>query len=1599
MPKQGGMPTTIESKLDRSRKALLDLTARNRLLNTPRHKARSKSLEIVDERSDEVFRILVTEQRPMSFVPLPGRETDPNQAEEEADQDWLPQPDDNGEVDDRGVAERHTDTRLQTRLVDKALQKRLLGLFHDARTAEEEQGVNILYVALGFLKWYEDDASDIVRYAPLVLVPCELTRRDAGGRILLRARQEDITTNLSLHARLRADHGIEIPEMPDVEDLVPTAYCEELRRAVAGRPRWEVLPDDIVLSFFSFSKFLMYRDLKPDVWDRGAGDMPPVLDGLLGRGFAPEDSPWPDGDRIDDHVGPEDMVHVMDADSSQIEVIEEAKRGRNLVIQGPPGTGKSQTIANLIATAVMQGKRVLFVAEKLAALDVVHARLDKLGLGAMCLQLHSRKANKKQVLAQLESTLALGKPRLADLEEVVRRLRDSTSALNRHADTLHTVMEPAAITPYQVLGEVVRHLHRGTPLPDLEIPNALSWSEVEFKKRRERVSALCLRLQTDGAPATHAWRGACVPAVLPTDLTRLEPRVDAAAALLDAVQQKSAILTVRLGLAPPVTIADAQHLARMANVLKVAPDFDRPACADRAWKAPRRDLRQLVALGQQYAARAAKVEGVFRPEAWEWSPTATRERLQADGRKLLRFLRSDYRRAKVEFLRMASHPPRTLDQRIDALENLERARGLASQISTYQTVGAATFGRLWDGLKTDWSRLDSVLDWVQSAEAMYADIDFPALLPKLDDPMALARDCEIVGQTAAQLSTMMQGLVDAVQLDLQVAFGQERVLNVPLANLASRVREWRHGLQRLMDWIPIARGLVELRQLGLVDLADRLFSGTAHAGTAAAQFELAYYEAWMREAMRRHPHLALFEGRSHAEIVADFKKLDTDRIRLAQAEVALAHWHRIPKGSGSVGELAVVMREIKKKKRHIAVRRLLDEAGSAIQGIKPVFMMSPLSIAQFLSPRRVEFDLLLIDEASQVQPVDAFGALLRSRQAVVVGDEKQLPPTNFFAHMAGGDEEDEEVESVGDLESILGLCSAQGMCAKMLRWHYRSQHQSLIAVSNRQFYSDGLYVVPSPFATSDELGLKFRPVAGGVFDRGGSTCNRIEATRVARAVIEHARTRPNESLGVGTFSVAQKDAILDELERLWRTESDVRGFFAPTRPDPFFVKNLESIQGDERDVIFVSVGYGKDQNGYFGMNFGPLSRDGGERRLNVLITRARKRCEVFSSIRASEIDLNRASSRGAAALREFLAYAETGAFSIGVPSGRGFDSPFEEEVARELGLLGHDIVSQVGIAGFFVDLAVVDPSERGRYLLGIECDGAAYHSSRSARDRDRLRQQVLENRGWTIHRIWSTDWFKDREAQKRRVVAAIEQAKELRASAQPNVVLEPRPDYGQSSGSGTQVRTIEREAADESMTDASAGFAVLVPYECADFPVEVAGQLHEVPFQTLVPLLRRIIDVEGPIHRNEIARRLTTLWGLHRAGSRIQGQVDGALGFALAAGELLESHPDFFDPVGERPIRVRDRSAGTVSLKTVEMLPPSEIQWAIRHFVQQNVGIDRVELARLVARAVGFKATSADMVDLVHKQLESLLSHGLVERDGKVFEESPAHQARSRDRA
>lgn len=700
-------------------------------------------------------------------------------------------------------------------------------------------------------------------------------------------------------------------------------------------------------------------------------------------------------------------------------------------------------------------------------------------------------------------------------------------------------------------------------------------------------------------------------------------------------------------------------------------------------------------------------------------------------------------------------------------DRIQRLHDLASVLAADEEARRA-LGSHFQGVATEFDTVTRTIEFFD--EVMASGVpegvgDWLLAEDTLCRLQMLHEKCDAARERLAEFQRAAERFSRVAGLDSEKWFAvidlQERERFGPVRRRAERALASRDLLPAWLEYAQARQRAADAKLQFFIDLAEE---GTIDPSSIVLSFEYVLSNTLVKSIFSERPSLAQFSGLTHEQIRQRFAELDEEVILLTRQRIAAILDRRQPPLGVGVGpvrqrtELSLIDHELSKQRRHIPIRQLVQRAGRALRALKPCFMMGPLSVAQYLPPGALEFDLVIMDEASQLKPEDAIGSICRAKQVVIVGDPMQLPPTSFFERI--GDEEDvdeQDYEAIAEAESILDIARHVYKPTRLLRWHYRSRHGSLIAFSNKEFYKDQLVVFPSPIAKSLEYGIKFVHVPNGVYD---NRKNVIEARRVVEAAFQHMRKRPHESLGIVTLNTVQRELIENEIEQRLKTDPYALRFVEAHENglEPLFIKNLENVQGDERDVIYVSVTYGPNRSGRVFQRFGPINGPTGHRRLNVLFTRARRRLAVFSSILPEQIVVDpESTSWGVRALQGYLAYARTGLLERAVFTGREPDSDFEIEVADALRSRGYEVVAQVGIAGYFIDLAVKHPERPDAFILGIECDGATYHSSRSARDRDRLREMILRDLGWQIVRIWSTDWFKDPAGQVDRVAARIRQ--------------------------------------------------------------------------------------------------------------------------------------------------------------------------------------------------------------------------------------------------
>jgi len=1505
-------------RVERWKRKLLDLSLRNKLLNFKM----SKGAVLLAAPDPGGLESRLASDRKIKILPTPGllSGSDPRDAE-------LRLQSVGNDVAHQHALEALARDEAHAPLAEEELNDRLLDLYRAARLSQEEGGANALHLAIGFISWTPTQGKGQRYRAPLLLAPVRLDRRTVRSGFRLAAHDDDARINPTLLEMLRQDFRLSMPELekdlPAGENGLDVARIWRIAREYLKDVNGFELTDEVVLSIFSFSKHLMWKDLvdRTELLKKN-----PVVRHLIEtpqQTYPGAHKPLPDERRLDQEVRLRDLFMPLPADSSQTAAVVAAERGHDFVLFGPPGTGKSQTIANMIVQLLAVGKTVLFVSQKTTALEVVRRRLDAVGVGDYCLEVHSAKAQKSEVLAQLrtawerraegvESDWAQATDGLATLRDELNAL---VSALHRrHAN---------GMTAYKAMGRVIA-LRAVAPDLRLEFGEAARHDEAALEQLREMLKALLVTLRAVGSAPDHPLAGVgrreWSPAWRTEFVSAATAFANAAAAYLKTRDEAAA----ELGFAPP-SVLEATPAWLSVAILALKPEA---RDAVRWLGEDSRTFRDGFAAWRERRAAcdaiAKRLTGPYRDGvfALPLADILREHQLAADSFFFLRAGRLQVAAARLSPF-AASKVPVDVGKDVPALMDLDVAR----QAARAHDVLLSQLRPAWKGLDTDPATFEAQFAWEEAARAAATQLaardsnggSSLAALGRLirERPSDLGTHGPIADALKRLLTafktveTARARLVVCAEPDPDWGLAKgESWLSAALA----RARLWAENERLAPRWCAYQQALHNARDAGLTALIDRLASGTLTAERLPDAFEAGYSRWWIEQIVEAEPALRGFVAERHEDAVARFRDADQRVANLARAVVVKRLGESIPPRSafGTDREFGVLNAEIIKRRRHMPLRQLFSNMPTALQRIAPCMMMSPLSIAQFLPPEARPYDVVIFDEASQIPVWDAIGAIARGKQVIVVGDPKQLPPTSFFDRSTGDGGNTDNIE---DLESILDECLSASVPLKELTWHYRSQRESLIAFSNERYYGGRLITFPSP--ETDDKAVRYVNVPGGVYERGGGRVNRAEAQAIMTEVMKRlASTGAPETIGIVTFNAEQQRLIENMLDQARRANPALEPFFASTGQEPVFVKNLESVQGDERDVILFSVGYGPDSSGRVSQNFGPLNRDGGPRRLNVAITRARKELIVFATLRPEQIDLSRTRAAGVRDFKHFLEFAEGGAPALAAasaPLNRDADSDFEREMRAAIEARGWTVHPQVGVSGMRIDLGVVHPEAPGRYLAGVECDGATYHRSATARDRDRLRQATLEALGWRILRVWSTDWWMDAESATNRLDQQLhaELADTTRRSAEAQETKSAEistPDVALTEEPGSSPTELTREAApaaednaapkrqlyyaepvvlvrsehgisqSEVDLDAKAGGPAKAIYRTTDLIAEGfmpdREKFYELSYRpTLRRMVARVIEIEGPIFEDCLISRIAAAHGFGRSGGQIRSTV------------------------------------------------------------------------------------------------------------------------------
>ena len=1285
------------------------------------------------------------------------------------------------------------------------LRKRLYNLYKKNRLWEEEQGVSVLYLAVGFLEWV--DEGGVTAHAPLVLIPCKLERSATREPFTLTGR-DDPEMNETLRHILSKNYGVELSGLTgqSIADVLNVS-----RQAVESRPGWSIR-ERIILNYFYSSKLAMYADLNS--MSKEDKHHPLIRSLAVPTGAAQEEQQETEagafsyggdfaGGKLDDLLPLRDQYAILDADYSQLLTIDSAMKGKHLVVHGPPGTGKSQTIANLIATYLAKGKRILFVSEKKAALDVVKRKLVDCGLGVFCLDLHSG-ARKGEVYEQLrKSRDAMFSPKTNFVANgyTSEKLTDHRDRLNRYVRELHTKRKPLGISLFDALGrfEKARHAARHVSIvrlnfSDINRIEAGQLEEIErlignLAQRGDNFRAHHENRQLWGVPKLDA-----LPLVDPAAL--IQARLWDIMEAVDSARQTLSDLADWAGVPTPETAEECRQTANLLDLLsrgKCVPERWLNNSADETnradyghWKddleSRMRERKRLLEIYDERIIDKVSPDmldkyrrgcrSFLKRLGGEWrSDQRLLKSLQISSNKLSRDaqIRSledalNIQRGCAEWLQKDSQNSGHLRERFpdfkplsfeDAAEMLERFTD-----DFEQTIQ----------LRDNWNASQTLLRSLLTSQEAHGD---------LKEASEYKRAAESMQQADSAVSTACAELDKFFDI-------QETPLKTWETAPFDKLRSWAENLHRNAGGIPAyleyeadARGLEMIIGNGAL---DRIRDAADDATLIPDIVRRALYGGWIDGQLRSVPELIDFNRIGHERIIDEFRQLDKQQTLAAQRAVQTICFENYEMEKLPKHQYELLGGQLSRQRGQMSAHQLLKRIPDLLGKLKPCMLMSPLAVSQYLprgpyDPDRLLFDAVVFDEASQILPEDAVPAIARAKQTIVVGDEKQLPPTSFFRGALDDeepnyDDENYEEDGLAGRESILDAMKSMvggQVEERQLNVHYRSRHEDLIRFSNHYYYGDKLLTFPAPRiclngeevppqkedkAETQALGVHSVYLPDARYDAGGTSTNPDEAEKVVEIVFDLMRTRPDhESVGVVALSSKQADEIERRIERHRLENRDLDARFDEERHDRFFVKNLENVQGDERDHIILCVGYGPTKgSGAVPNRFGPINLEGGERRLNVAVSRARRQTIVVHSLRPGDIRADNAKYKegGVLRLKQYLEYirnprrafeSERTDDRVGEP-----ESPFEEQVKRALEDEGHVVDSQIGVSGYRIDLGIRSKDGSG-YVLGVECDGATYHSSPAARDRDRQRQAVLEGLGWKIHRVWSTAWAKNREKE------------------------------------------------------------------------------------------------------------------------------------------------------------------------------------------------------------------------------------------------------------
>ncbi|MCI5996655.1 MAG: DUF4011 domain-containing protein [Parvimonas sp.] len=1243
-----------------------------------------------------------------------------------------------GELIEKLTTMEFKSKRIRTFLDEETLNYSMKNLYRMAKNSIEENGTNNLYLAVGFMKWIDENSE--FRYAPVILLPIDIVRK-SKGTYSISLRDEDSQMNITLLEMLRQKFDLNIgglnPLPLDDSGVDINLVFNSLRRAIELKSGWDIL-EVASIGIFSFSQFVMWNDINTRLDELATNK---VVKGLLNGRFSDYIEDEVDSESIDDAIKSNDIAIASSVDSSQLAAIIEANRGSSFILHGPPGTGKSQTITNMIANAIFHGKSVIFVAEKIAALNVVKDRLEKIGLDDYVLEIHSNKTKKSKVLEKLNKVInSVDTIKASEYNHTAQLLQKIKNEISLPIRELHKV-RVFGKSIYELIEENSKYNYVGKKI-NFDKSSIEKIEEYTLEKWDNNIKFLIKALEyVDGKVSDHPLKEFTSGNYSIQNKKELTNKLDSINRYLKQIESVTNTSRI-INTINKFEILEVLYNVVNENNIKTKLDqnlFNKLCDPDMILF-----FEEIINIKEQYDLSSKDILENFDCKILDIDELSIKKEYLEVSKKF--FFRGKQISKVLDKINVFSKSSYKVNENnaIEILNNITSIKSIREELKNKINKVVNEFPIVID----------------------YLNIDPLEDLYKLENSIKIYR--EKYNATNAEIFEIYIELIDMMEHDVQkltevinsfnnfksdfFEIDKEFLIDISdikqsgeISKLSEATNRWLNNIDKWKDWSNLCQVFSDFKKEGIYCVVEALLNNDISQDKIYEHYkssltnELINYETIKIDALSR------FNGRTFEDLIERYNMYLKEYEYACKKEIILRSQKRKPDvrlvNDQEAKEIAFLTKAISSKGRLCSIRELFNNTKHIITKYCPIFLMSPISVAQYIDPSYPKFDLVIFDEASQIQTSTAVGAMSRAKDCVIVGDPKQLPPTTFFNSRIS----DEDNIMFEDMESLLEDCLAINMPSKYLNWHYRSQSESLISFSNSMYYDGRMNTFPSPKDMESKVSLV---KLNGVYDRGTSRTNLVEAKAIIDEIEDRILNKKQyDSIGVITFNTQQQDLIDDLLQEKFRKNPNFEKESKKLKEE-IFIKNLENVQGDERDIILFSICFAKDQDGKMSMNFGPLNRKGGWRRLNVAITRARREMVIFSSINHEDIDIRRTSSEGMIGIKKFIEFAKKGNLpkSLFISDSKK-QSAIIDSIVERINKLGFECEKNFGNSNLKIDIVVKSKKD---YLLAIVIDGENYFKIKNVRDRCSLKPSILKSLGWKIINIWSVDYFEnpDREFEK-----------------------------------------------------------------------------------------------------------------------------------------------------------------------------------------------------------------------------------------------------------